>query len=218
MSADETASDAEADVSDADVDIDPDADLSEVDLEECSYRELQVLAQEHDILATQSAEDLREELQQEADGEAEDDDDEMDDAMPDLSALKERRTWEFDIEAPNGQTITFHGSEPEDDDPSESRGEDEQTLSADDKIAKLIMPTTKGELLHWRAMNYLNDAPEIDWEDWKDFAPRTRALIAGTHLDEFGIEDFRDDANMDELMEIIDAGDEAELQKLQGQS
>lgn len=204
----------------SDVDIDPEDDLSEINLEECSYRELQALAKERGIRANQSAEVLRAELQQEADdGDAEadneDEDDEVGEAMPDLSALKERRTWEFDIEAPNGTTITFHGSEPEDDDRSEARGQDEQVLSADDKIAKLIIPTTKGELLHWRAMNYLNDSPEVSYSDWKDFSPKTRALIAGTHLDHFGIEDFRDDANMDQLMELIDAGDEAELQQLQ---
>ena len=197
----------------SDVDIDPEDDLSEINLEECSYRELQALAKERGIRANQSAEVLRAELQQEADDE--DEDDEVDEAMPDLSALKERRTWEFDIEAPNGTTITFRGSEPEDDDRSEARGEDERVLSADDKIAKLLVPTTKGELLNWRAMNYLNDSPEIEWGDWKDFAPRTRTLIASTHLDHFGIEEFRADADMDQLMELIDAGDEAELQQLQ---
>ena len=216
---DESESEVEVEADAPDVDIDPENDLEEIDLEACSYRELQALAKEHGIRANQSAEVLSEELRQKVDdsedAEAEDQDDEMAEAMPDLSALKERRTWEFDIEAPNGAVITFRGSEPEDDDRSESRGQDDQTLSADDKIAKLIIPTTKGELLHWRAMDYLNDEPEIEYSDWKDFSPKTRAIIAGTHLDHFGIEDFRSDANMDQLMELIDAGDEAELQKIQ---
>ena len=108
-----------------------------------------------------------------------------------LDALKERRTWSFEVEAPNGTRIEMKGSDPD----------------SDDGVADLTSPAASGSLLYWRAIEHLHDAPAITRDEWNEFNPRMRGIIATRHFDEFGLGEFMSDDQMDAILDAL--GEEA---------
>ena len=104
-----------------------------------------------------------------------------------LDALKERRTWSFEVKAPNGTMIEMAGSDPD----------------SDDGVADLTSPAASGSLLYWRAIEHLHDAPEITRDEWNEFNPRMRGIIATRHFDEFGLGEFMSDDQMDAIMNAL---------------
>lgn len=114
-----------------------------------------------------------------------------DDPHPDFSAFKETKTWTFEL-----HDITFEGREP--------TGED-----ADQQVAEIVKATGDASLLYYTALNYLHVGPRISPSEWQEFTASSRARIASEHLDRFGLQDFIQPSDFEELRdEMEDAADE----------
>lgn len=131
-----------------------------------------------------------------------------------FAAFRERETWSFEY-----KDTTFRGSEPEDDPPEADRG-DGQALSADDKIMKLMLPSTDARVLHWRIIKFLHDEPEISFEDWQGFSPRDRHIIADRHAEAFGLDELRgqpEDEDLAEILNVMEVSDAVEWMQEEGE-